>query len=50
MKCCICGKDVGKYGNNPEPASSEGICCDDCNFKIVLPMRLKRMKGGNKNG
>ena len=19
MKCCICGKDAGKYGHNPEP-------------------------------
>lgn len=47
MKCCLCGgeiKPVGDWvsGNNAEPAA-EGRCCDNCNYAIVLPMRLREM-------
>ena len=42
--CVICGKDYDGYGNNAEPVA-DGKCCDDCNIKIVIPARLKQMKG-----
>ena len=40
--CCICGEPIDGYGNNPEPFKSadEGQCCDGCNLKFVIPMRL----------
>jgi len=50
MKCCICGKEVGRYGNNPDGALDENgkaivwgeydRCCDDCNRKYVVPGRI----------
>lgn len=40
MKCCICGKEIEGYGNNPEPIKSKGVCCDSCNEKFVIPSRL----------
>lgn len=39
MKCSICGKEYEGYGNNPAPLK-RGNCCDECNYKIVLPLRL----------
>lgn len=43
-KCCICGEKlpVGKFGNTPEPIklSSEGVCCDTCFRKKVIPARI----------
>ena len=38
--CCICGEEVEGYGNNPWPYKETGTCCDACNRKFVLPMRL----------
>ena len=40
MKCCLCGEDAGKYGNNAMPLK-KGICCDRCNYTKVMPVRLK---------
>lgn len=37
-KCPICGKTFETWGNNPQPITS-GLCCDDCNYKYVLPFR-----------
>ena len=34
MKCCICGKDAGRYGNNAMPLVN-GRCCDVCNVKVI---------------
>lgn len=44
--CCICGEPIEGYGNNPEPfmAAHSGQCCDGCNLKFVIPMRLELMK------
>lgn len=39
--CCVCGKKFNGYGNNAYPIC-KGICCDDCNYKVVIPSRLKR--------
>lgn len=54
MKCCICGKEIVGWGNNPYPASKKvgDRCCDKCNTEIVIPMRIKEAyakKGDNKN-
>ena len=37
--CSICKKPFSEYGNNPAPFHGE-ICCDDCNAKYVLPLRV----------
>ena len=42
--CCICGKQFEGYGNNPAPVKSEGECCDNCNFSVVLSARLFGLK------
>ncbi|MHA1868686.1 MAG: hypothetical protein ACTSXD_11635 [Candidatus Heimdallarchaeaceae archaeon] len=41
MKCCFCGKEAGKYGNNAQPIMN-GRCCDKCNEEFVIPVRLYR--------
>lgn len=41
--CCICGKKFKEYGNNPAPVKDEGLCCDDCNFNVVIPARMDMM-------
>jgi len=45
MKCCICKKDAGKFGNNALPIK-DGRCCDKCNFIKIIPARLKNYKKG----
>ena len=40
MKCIICNKEAGKFGNNSLPII-EGRCCDDCNMRLVVPMRIR---------
>jgi len=51
MNCVICnepikpllhpttGEVVWEHGNNAEPVA-EGRCCDDCNWKEVMPKRF----------
>ena len=41
--CCICGEEYTGYGNNAEPYK-EGICCDKCNMKFVIPYRLSKLR------
>lgn len=38
-ECCICGKEIKGYGNNPSPIEGD-LCCDECNLKVVLNYRL----------
>lgn len=40
MKCCFCDKFIVGYGNNAKPMKN-GICCEDCNIKKVIPYRIK---------
>jgi len=42
MKCCICGKSIKGYGNNPWPVSKnpKDKCCDSCN-NVVIAERTK---------
>lgn len=37
--CEICGKLTKGYTNNASPVI-EGVCCDKCNEKVVIPARL----------
>ena len=41
--CCICGKPIKGEGNNPYPVVKHEMawCCDDCNFNIVIPARIR---------
>lgn len=40
-KCCICGKPIEGFGNNPYPIKKEGKCCDDCNLGVIRE-RIRR--------
>jgi len=41
FKCCICDVLIKyEYGNNPWPVKDSGKCCDSCNAKAVIPMRI----------
>jgi hypothetical protein len=44
QSCCICGEPIEGYGNNPEPYKSVGRCCDGCNLKFVIPLRIEQME------
>ena len=41
LKCVLCNKEFTGQGHNPRPLKTTGSCCDDCNFKKVLPARFK---------
>lgn len=43
QKCSICGKNYDGYGNNAQPVNN-GRCCDECNFKVVIPIRIKKAR------
>ena len=38
MKCSFCGKEIVGYGNSTSPLEGHK-CCDECNIKIVMPVR-----------
>ena len=38
-RCCICKKEYSGYGNNPAPVKDRGLCCDACNYGVVIPIR-----------
>lgn len=52
--CCICGSSCADgaknpkwvLGNNPWPVSDDpnDRACDECNFFVVVPERLKKAK------
>ena len=43
MSCCICGKKIENFGNNPYPyvRVENAKCCDNCYAVHVIPLRLK---------
>ena len=45
--CCICGKPFSGYGNNAQPVK-EGQCCDECNWNVVIPARIEKLREANK--
>ena len=48
--CCICGKEIIGFGNNPWPIKNSGCCCDECNSTVVIQARIEMLiKGENKN-
>jgi hypothetical protein len=35
--CCLCSKNCEcSYGNSPHPLATEGVCCNECNQKVVI--------------
>ena len=46
--CCLCGKKVQGYGNNPYPLGPKddknAECCNACDLTLVVPARLKQLK------
>lgn len=50
--CCICGKEVKEYGNDPWPIKEEGRCCNYCNWTVVLKERnrLSKLNREKDNG
>jgi DNA-directed RNA polymerase subunit RPC12/RpoP len=45
--CCICGKVFTGHGT-PVINDPGARCCDDCNSRVVLPMRLERLQERDK--
>ena len=41
--CCICGKPFSGHGNNAQPVK-DGKCCDECNWNVVIPARIEKLK------
>ena len=41
-KCCLCGKIITGWGNNPWPVDKDPDheCCDRCNAEKVIPARI----------
>lgn len=35
VKCVLCGAEIKGVGNNPAPLAESGVCCDECNAKVV---------------
>ena len=35
VKCVLCGAEIKGAGNNPAPLAESGVCCDECNAKVV---------------
>ena len=46
-KCCICKKEYSGYGNNPAPVKDRGLCCDACNYGVVIPIKQKKAEAAN---
>lgn len=45
--CCICLDEIPDYpigANNPDPVTTEGQCCDICNWNHVIPQRIADME------
>lgn len=45
FKCCICGKEVNEWGNDPWPVDMhpDHKCCNACDMSVVLAARLRSM-------
>lgn len=40
-KCCFCEKEYNHFGNNPVPIlSGKNRCCDECDNRFVIPIRI----------
>lgn len=47
QKCIICGKEFTGCGNNAEPIK-KGVCCDECNINVVIPLRVKGIQNSQE--
>lgn len=43
-KCIFCHGEIHFGGNNAEPLK-DGVCCNLCNIRYVIPYRMRLMKG-----
>ena len=41
--CCICGKEIIGFGNDPWPIKDSGCCCDECNSEFVIQARIEML-------
>jgi hypothetical protein len=49
-RCSICREEYYGWGNNAEPVVEGGVCCNDCNAIVVIPVRLCMLvKKGKEN-
>jgi hypothetical protein len=42
--CCICKEEFEGEGNNSVSCRRDGLCCDKCNLKKVIPARIRSLK------
>jgi len=53
MQCVICNLQIEeeeygwRHGHNASPVK-EGRCCSQCNYAVVLPMRMRLIKNDNR--
>lgn len=45
-RCCICGREFIDFGHNASPVK-DGVCCDNCNKRFVVPGRAYFSKSLN---
>ena len=52
MKCNLCGEEIKGFGNNPDPLTEndDDRCCDECNDKYVIPMRIYMLEHKMERG
>ena len=43
-RCSICGDSYYGYGNNADPINA-GRCCNQCNSLVVIPARVRQLRG-----
>ena len=48
MDCIICHKKIIGMGNNASPVK-KGICCDNCNIMVVIPIRIRLIQKQHEN-
>lgn len=44
MRCCICGCEIKEREINDARPFDEGVCCNSCLNKYVIPKRLRMIK------
>ena len=42
--CSLCRAKIRGYGNSAAPVMPHGTACDECNFAIVIPQRMRCAK------
>ena len=47
--CCLCHEEFEGHGNNPWPVieGENERCCDECNWKVVVPARVNMIEMEN---